>query len=216
MIRTTDQLIGRIAEDLVWRRKEMTTLRTLVQKFQGEPLCSRVLIRSAVALLYAHWEGFVKKSSSYYLEYVASQRLPYRELAPNFIALTLKSRLAELGASEKISAGNALADFFTTSMDRQSNVPYKNVVDTRSNLSSKVLIDILDALGLNSSSFQTRMNFIDSNLVNRRNHIAHGAVMDISTDEYLSIHDDVMALIETYRNEVENASVQRHYQRGSR
>lgn len=213
MIRTTDQLIGKIAEDLVWRRKELTTLRSLVQKFQDEPLSSRVLIRSAVALLYAHWEGFVKKSSYYYLEYVASHRLPYRKLAPNFIGLTLKSKFAELGASEKISGGNALADFFTTEMDRQSNVPYRNVVDTKSNLSSKVLIDILDALGFSTSLFDTRMNFIDSNLVNRRNHIAHGAVLDISVEEYLALHDDVMALIETYRNEVENASVQRHYER---
>ena len=109
MIRTTEQLIDRIGEELIWRRKELTELRALVQEYDGE-LRSRVLIRSAVALLYAHWEGFVKKSSSYYLEFVASNRLPFRRLAPNFVALTLRAKFIELGASEKISGGNALVD----------------------------------------------------------------------------------------------------------
>jgi hypothetical protein len=207
MIHTTEQLIDKIAEDLVWRRKELTILRDLVQKFQGEPLRSRVLIRGAVALLYAHWEGFVKKSSSYYLEYVASQRLPHKTLAANFIGLILRTKFFELGANEKISSGNNLADFFCTSMERRSNVPYRKVVDTKSNLSSKVLIDILNALGLDVAQFETRLMFIDTNLVNPRNHIAHGEVLDMSVEEYLILHNDVMALIETYRNEVENASV---------
>lgn len=213
MIRTTDQLIDKIAEDLIWRRKELTDLKALVQEFQGDFLRSRVLIRAAIALLYAHWEGFVKKSSSHYLEYVASHRLPYRKLAANFVGLSLKSKFIELGASEKISGGNALAEFFCTALDRQSNVPYKNAVDTKSNLSSKVLIDILDALGLDASQFATRLKFIDTNLVNPRNHIAHGEALDMSIEDYLTLHDDVLALIETYRNEVENASVLRRFER---
>lgn len=215
MIRTTSQLIDKIAEDLIWRRKELTELKVLVQMFQGDLVRSRVLIRAAVALLYAHWEGFVKKSSSHYLEYVASHRLPYKKLAANFVGLTLKSKFSELGASEKISGGNALAEFFCTALDRQSNVPYKNAVDTKSNLSSKVLIDILNALGLDASQFETRLKFIDTNLVNPRNHIAHGEVLDMSVLEYLNLHDGVLDLIETYRNEVENASVLRRFERNA-
>ena len=213
MIRTTDQLITKIAEDHIWRRKELTELKVLVQTFQGDILRSRVLIRAAVALLYAHWEGFVKKSSSHYLEYVASHRLPYKNLATNFVGLKLKSKFFELSASEKISGGNALAEFFCTELDQRSNLPYRNAVDTKSNLSSKVLVDILDALGLDVSQFETRLKFIDTNLVNPRNHIAHGEGFDMSVDDYLTLHDDVLALIETYRNEVENASVSGRFKR---
>ena len=140
MIRTTDQLIEKIAEDLIWRRKELTELKALVTTHKNDLLRSRVLIRAAVALLYAHWEGFVKKSSNYYLEYVASHRLPYKNLAANFVGLKLKSKFIELGTSEKISSGNALAEFFCTKLDQQSNLPYKNAVDTKSNLSSTVLL----------------------------------------------------------------------------
>lgn len=213
MIRTTEQLIDKVAQELVWRRRELTDLRALVQQFRDEPLRLRVLVRGAVALLYAHWEGFVKASASHYLEYVASTRLPYRRLAANFVGLTLRTKFAELGASEKISSANALADFFCTALDHQARVPYKKVIDTKSNLSSTVLQDIIAALGLDGSQFATRLKFIDSNLVNPRNHIAHGEAIDLTVDEYLLLHDEVITLIEIFRNEIENASVLRRYER---
>lgn len=214
MIRTTDELIEKVGSDLIWRRKELSELKGLVQETQGQ-IRSRVIIRSAVALLYAHWEGFVKKASVYYLEFVSSHRLPYGRLAPNFVALALKAKFHELSASEKISGANLLAEFFCTSLNKQSNVPYKGAVDTKSNLSSKVLQDILSALGIPHNNFSTRMNFIDSNLVNPRNHIAHGEDFNLNTQEYMDLHDAVMSLLETYKNEVENAAVLKSYERAS-
>jgi len=212
MIRTVNDLVDRVAAELVWRRRELTDMRALVQESSGQLRC-RVVIRAGVALLYAHWEGFVKATASHYLEFVASHRIPYRKLAPNFVALTLRSKFAEMRVSEKVSSANALADFFCTSLDAQSRVPYKNVIDTKSNLSSKVLLDILAALGLGANQFETRLNFIDANLVNPRNHIAHGEALELTVDEYLSLHDDVIALIDTFRNEVENSSILRRFER---
>lgn len=212
MIRTVDELLDRIAEELVWRRRELTDMRALVQESNGK-LRARVVVRAGVALLYAHWEGFVKTVASHYLEYVASHRIPYRRLSPNFVALSIRSKFQELGGSQKISSANAVADFFCTSLDSQSRIPYKNMVETKSNLSSKVLQDILATLGLDQAQFQTRLNFIDSSLVNPRNHIAHGESLSLTVDEYLSLHDDVLALIETFRNEVENSSVLRRFER---
>jgi len=173
------------------------------------------VVRAGVALLYAHWEGFVKGVASHYLEYVASHRIPYRRLAPNFVALAVRAKFHELRASEKISGANALADFFCTSLDVQSRVPYKNMVDTKSNLSSKVLQDILDALGLDHTQFETRLHFIDASLVNPRNHIAHGEALSLTVDEYLALHDDVLSLIETFRNEVENSCALRRFERAN-
>ena len=170
MIRTSDELLEKVAEDLIWRRKELTELKGIVNKSKDNLILSRVLLRTSVAILYAHWEGFVKKSSHYYLEYVASQRLPYQRLTANFIALSIKSKFSELGGNEKLSAGVDLANFFCNSLTKKSNIPYRNGVDTQSNLSSKVLIDIITILGLDISSFETKFHFIDSNLVNPRNH----------------------------------------------
>lgn len=211
MIRTNDQLLSKIADELTWRRKELTDLRGMVQEHKGE-LRSRVLTRCAIALLYAHWEGFIKKCGSYYVEYVASLRIPYKNLSENFIGITLKAKFTELGASKKISGGNLLAGFFCNDLDRQSNVPYRNAIDTKSNLSSEVLNDILLTLGLNTINFATRLKFIDANLVNPRNHVAHGEVLEISVKEYLSLYDDVLMLIDLFRNEIENASALRLFE----
>lgn len=212
MIRTTEQLTDRIAEDLVWRRKELTELRGAIQAAEGK-LHSKVLMRAAVAILYAHWEGFVKKAASNYLEFVASHRLPYRKLAPNFISLALRSKFRELSKNERLTAANSLAEFMISQMESKSNVPYKNVIDTKSNLSSTVFEEILAILGLDRSLFATRLNFIDANLVNVRNHIAHGEALFLNTKEYLELHDEVIALIETFRNEVENCSVLKTFER---
>lgn len=209
-MRTVSDLVDRIAEDLVWRRRELSDLRAVVQSNETA-LRSRVLIRASVALLYAHWEGFVKKASTYYLEFVANQRLPYRQLTANFIALKLKSKFSELSASEKISGANELAHFFCSELDSRSNIPHKKAIDTKSNLSSTVLIDILNALGLNADNFKTKLSYIDNKLVNPRNHIAHGEELAVDLEEYLELHDEVIALIELFRNEIENSSVQKKY-----
>lgn len=212
MIRTIDDFLAKVSEDLVWRRKELSELKGIAQERKGD-IRSRVVIRSAIALLYAHWEGFVKTTSSYYLEFVASHRLPYERLAPNFVALALKSKFQELGASGKVSGANVLADFFCTKLSTQSNIPYRSGVDTKSNLSSKVLQDILLSLGISNESFETKMKFIDSNLLGPRNHIAHGEKLELTADEYFELHDEVIALLDSYRNEVENAAVQRLFER---
>ena len=213
MIRSVEELIDCIGEDFIWRRKELTGLKSLIELHRKDAVYTKVLIRASVTLLYAHWEGFVRKSSSYYLEYVASQRLPYKKLSPNFLALTLKSKFIELGVNKKISSGNVLANFFCTELDQRSRLPYKDGIDTQSNLSSKVLVDILEALGLDLRDFETRLKFIDSNLVNPRNHIAHGEVNDLSIDGFFELYNDVIILIEIYRNLVENASVSRDFER---
>jgi len=212
MIRTVDSLIDRIAADLVWRRRELTELRGLAKRSEGQ-LLEKVIIRAGVALLYAHWEGFVKAAGSHYLEYVASNRLPHQQLAPNFLALTLRSKFHDLGASEKVSSANALADFFCSSLATRSKVPYKDIINTKSNLSSKVLEDIIAVLGLNHDQFRLDLKFIDGNLVNPRNHIAHGESLSLTLVEYLTLHDRVISLIETFRNEIENSCIERRFER---
>ncbi|WP_326429340.1 MAE_28990/MAE_18760 family HEPN-like nuclease [Stutzerimonas frequens] len=211
-MRTIDHLLSAIADDLIWRRKEITELRALIQKHRGQ-LKERVLIRAAVALLYAHWEGFVKKCGTYYLEYVSYQRVECDKLSANFLALAARGKVVDYIKNGDIALGVHLADFYLGCAGKQSRVPYKKVVDTQSNLGSSALKNILSLLGLEKQSFSTKMAFIDSNLVNPRNHVAHGEVLDISFSEYEGLHDDVLGLIESFRNEVENAAINKAYLR---
>jgi len=59
-IRTTEQLVDGVSTEISWRRKELTDLKSLVQKMAGVRSREDTITRAAFALLYAHWEGFVK------------------------------------------------------------------------------------------------------------------------------------------------------------
>lgn len=211
-MRTVEDLVGAISYDLVWRKKELTELRALVDGSRGK-LKQRVLIRSAIALLYAHWEGFVKKSSGFYLKYVAFQRVNLDELQTNFLVLSARFAASESSGTGGMRNGIELANFYLNCAGRRANVPHKKVIDTRSNLGSSVLRDILVLLGLDDSGFETRMNFIDGSLVNPRNHVAHGEELHISAEEYEELHDSVMGLIEEFRNKLENAAATKRFMR---
>ena len=209
-MRTLEDLFRAIADDLIWRRKELTELRALIQIHHGR-LKERVLIRSAVALLYAHWEGFVKRCSTNYLEFVSYQRIECDKIASNFLALAARAKATEYIKHGDIQMGIRLADFYLDCAGKQAKVPYKKIINTQSNLSSEVLRDILSILGLDTTKFNTRMPFIDSNLVNPRNHVAHGEALNITSAEYEILHEDVLSLIESFRTEVENAAATKAY-----
>ena len=206
-MKTKEELLQKIDDDLIWRRRELSDFRVVVQN-PGENAGRRsALLRAGVTLLYAHWEGFVKRSGTYYLEFVANQGKIASELRVNFIAIKLKSRLIEASKSNKPSASAELVDFFCSKLGDRLRIPHKGIVDTKSNLSSSVLREIVWILGLDMSPFETKCHLIDSSLVDRRNHIAHGDSLDIGIDDYLALHDEVMALIDAFRNQVQNAAI---------
>ena len=207
-MRTVEELLSSISHDIVWRKKELTELKSMLDSHEGK-IKQRVLVRAAVALLYAHWEGFVKKAAGYYVKHVAMQRENLDRLQTNF--LVLSARASSDFSSGGFKHGIHLAEFYLRCSGKRANVPYKNVIDTRSNLGSNVLKEILLILGFDESYFSTRFKFIDSNLVSPRNHVAHGEEISITFEEYEVLHHDVLSMIEEFRNMIENAAATRQY-----
>ena len=206
-MKTKAELLQCIADDLIWRRRELTDFRAIIQDVGQNPSRKSALLRGGVALLYAHWEGFVKRCGTYYLEFVSNQGLNASHLKSNFIAIKFKSHLAEANKSNKFSTSIDLVDFFRTKLGDRLRIPHKGVIDTKSNLSSTVLREIIWCLGLEMTPYETKCHLIDSSLVDRRNRIAHGDSLDIDIADYLMLHDEVMYLIDTFRNQLENAAV---------
>ena len=112
-IRTTEELVDAIAAELSWRRKELTDIRYLVQQATGNRSRQDLMTRAGVALLYAHWEGFVKATAESYLQFVAMQRCKNSELARCMLALMIRTRLSATSASKKISTHLELVDFLS-------------------------------------------------------------------------------------------------------
>jgi hypothetical protein len=206
-LQTKAELVQRIDDELVWRRRELTDFKSLIQGQGTSHVRTPVLLRAGIVLLYAHWEGFVKCSGSYYLQFVADQRLKGSELTVNFLAIKLRTKLTEAKRSKKASASAELIEFFCTKMSTNLKLPHKGVVDTESNLSSKVLAEILWTLGLDGGCFETKSKLIDELLVDRRNHIAHGQSLTVGSTDYMQLHDDVIYMMDEFRTLVQNAAV---------
>ena len=74
-IRTLNDLNERLSEDLVWRKKELSVLKGLIETNSFTQNKTNALIRSGIALLYAHWEGYIKCAASAYLEFVPDKEI---------------------------------------------------------------------------------------------------------------------------------------------
>jgi hypothetical protein len=210
-IRTLEQLSDSLAEDLVWRKKELADLKSLIESSKASSSKEKALLRSGITILYAHWEGFIKTAASNYLEYIAMKRLRYDELSSNFVALALKNRLSQVNETNKATIFVEAIDFIRSQLNERSTVPYKDVIQTGSNLSSSILKEITCVLGLDYSLYVTKQVLIDEKLLARRNNIAHGQYLQLDKEDYLELHSQVVTMMDTFRNQIDNCANEESY-----
>ena len=210
-IRTVEELVNKLNFELAWRKKELSDLKFFIERESGNYLRKQVLARCGIALLYAHWEGFIKKCSDYFLEYIAMQRLTNQELASNLLTLSFKNSVNVPIDSKKYSAFGVITSFFLNDLNKRSKIPYKSGIDTTSNLSSKIFRDIAWCIGVDYSLFEAKEKLIDKKLLGRRNHIAHGEYLEIDIHEFNELRQEVLNLMILFKNQIENIIVRRLY-----
>jgi hypothetical protein len=171
MIRTSFDLQNLLDEDLAWRRKELSIHKTLIETSKASETLNAA-IRSGIPILYAHWEGYIKAISIGYLEFVSCQQEPHKNLSESFLLLAIKSVWD--GTATQNENLRKTIHFIANSGDKRSNLPYKDVISTRSNLNSTNLKDIIHTLGLDYSEYELKEKLIDEKLVKARHTIAHG------------------------------------------
>jgi len=213
-IRTLNDLDDRLSEDLVWRKKELSSLKALIETKSFEPSKRKVLIRGGVSILYAHWEGFIKYAATAYLEFVAAQKqYRYCDLAYNFVAVAMKSKLNQASDTNKSTIHNEVLEFLVDQMEQRINIPTDNVIITASNLSSRILEQILALLGIDSRPYETKKILIDEKLLAKRNMIAHGEFLDVNIESYQELHKEVIDMMDLFRDQIENHAGERFYLR---
>lgn len=212
-IRTSLQAQEEIDKEFSWRLKEIADLKSSIKSTKS--IRKDTLIRAGIPLLYAHWEGFVKKSSEIYLNYISNQRLSYDELETNFIVHGVKGQVNVLKNSNNVKINIAIIDFLLEELEKRASIPYGNVIDTKSNLNSSVFEDIIYLLGFETSKYEARYNFIDESILKRRNFIAHGEYLDIKYDDYEELSKNVIILLRQFKTDIENSLALEAYKRSA-
>lgn len=213
-VRTEALLFDAIDAELIWRKKELTQFKFLLGSVSSREDRRTAVLRGAVTLLYAHWEGFIKASGVAYLEYVASLRLRYEQLAAPFLALASRRLLNAATGSKKIKTHIEIAHFFRTGLSAASAIPYRDSISTKSNLSSDVFREIVESLGLDYAPYQTKGHLIDEGLLKSRNEIAHGEHIIITEARYDELSSEVLGMMEIFRTQVQNAAVLKQFMLG--
>jgi MAE_28990/MAE_18760-like HEPN len=204
-VRTVTAMQELLDTDFAWRLKEVHDLRLAARSAVGAQ--QRAFMRAGVALLYAHWEGFVKAAADNYVNFLSCQSITYRKLRPCLIALGLRSALQQLSETKRNAASVAALTFVMDSLDKPAKLPMKDAVHAESNLSSDIFENIAGSIGLDTVRYQPRYHLIDESLVKRRNQIAHGQFLDIEISAFEDLVTEVLTLIRWVKDDLENALV---------
>lgn len=208
-IRTLNDLQDRIDEEFSWRLKELDSLKQITR--QSQELAKKTAIRSAICLAYSYWEGFVKRSAEYYIEFVSNQGLRFDELADCFVWIGARRHFASVASGGKVAAAVSGVNFFRKQLNKRAYLRLPGHVNTKSNLNSEVFENIAITVGVSTDAFRTRYHQIDESLLGRRNRIAHGEYLDLDQKDCINLIDAVIELLLLFKTEIENAAIGKRY-----
>lgn len=211
-IRNLNELEEKIDVELAWRKKELTSIKIDVDESEkkGQSEQSKAII-IGIIMLYAHWEGAIKSVAEFYLAYVSGLHLKYCDLKNNFLAIAMKSDINKFGETKKASVHKKFIDDIYLKKDEESQIPYKNVIKTDSNLKMEVFKEIAATIGIDDTPYILKKMLIDQRLLGNRNKIAHGerfeALDGVSTvSDYLELHMTVLELIDQFASNIKEAA----------
>lgn len=209
-VRTLSEMQSALDQEMGWRLKEIAVFTAGAGKNGPQ---RKPYIRAGVALLYAHWEGFIKNASEIYLSYIESRALPYRDLKSCFIVFGLKGKINTIVGGRRSQPNVDALDFIVARLGETAKLKISAAVDTESNLTSTVFSNIAVSLDIALTPYQTKFHMIDSSLVNRRNKVAHGEYLDIRGGDFSELVKEILFLMRHYKTDIENAASLESYKR---
>jgi hypothetical protein len=208
-IRTATILEDALFKELAWRKRELITLKGMHDMARDHQ--QTMLRRAGIALLYAHWEGFVKVAGTAYVDLVAHQNLRYRDLTYNYVAVAAKKELHQFVATTRGRMLCNVSDFFINRLAQPVRFSSTNAIQTKSNLSVEVTRDIICLLGLDYKPFEIHERTVIEPLVRSRNYVAHGERHWVESVDYETLHHKVLYLLQELKDQVCNAAHGKKY-----
>lgn len=172
-----------LERDLDWRFAELAALRSQVALAANGSILQAGLLRSLVAMLYAHYEGFCKNAIRIYLREIGRRGVARSECLHEIATFSLRKEIRECRNSSNEECFAFLEAGFSRAMNATINYEMKDgeiVLEGESNMWSDCLADNLRSAQLHCDAVVTHKRQIDT-LVGRRNAIAHGQKVVIAT-----------------------------------
>jgi hypothetical protein len=207
---TEQDLSDLFDEDLIWRRKELSDMKSAVRA--ADAAAKPVLLRAIITMSYAHWEGYVRTCANRYFEYLTIRRRPYCDLERQIYVNTFLVRIDALHQGR--ASLETRCKFINDVLDGTTgtfNYVHPSLIDTKSNLNTDVIKEICIICSVESSHFETKRVFLDQFLLKRRNAIAHGQQEFIQEAGMNDLVADILALMQHFRTLLENKVYQKQY-----
>ncbi|MDA2322658.1 MAE_28990/MAE_18760 family HEPN-like nuclease [Bacillus cereus group sp. Bc177] len=213
-IRDLENLEERIDKDFSWRKMELLQLKMAIEK-NNVALSKKTLVRSGIALLCAHWEGFIRSVANYYVVYICGQKVKHKDLKGNFLAFKVKKDVILSGNSPK----NSVHTQFLSKLEilqeevfyiKYDDKPFKRIINTDSNLSFELFDEILKSIGL-QNIYETKKNYIDNEMLKYRHEIVHGESYKDTEYNFTEVYDQVLSIMESFKNQVIEAAEEKEY-----
>ncbi|MEY8295291.1 MAE_28990/MAE_18760 family HEPN-like nuclease [Limosilactobacillus caviae] len=217
-IKTVDELIDKLDNELAWRKKEIIQANLLISSnVENTPLSFTQ--KSSILIIYANWEGFINKAANYYAMFVFSQNIPLIFLKTGFLEIKLQQKryfddlmISKKQVVRKRFLDNLNKELYSKDIPRFEDTLGKRYISTDSNLSSKLFENILELLGIDSSRFLTRANFIDSVLLSYRNSLAHGERgYEIVLEDFDEVAHYILKLMDTFKDSLIDSAIRKDY-----
>ena len=175
--------------------------------------------RSGHVLACSHWEGFLKKALTLYIEHVFAQELALKKFAPFVLALAFFKKVKEAGkANYPGSKLNhlALAEAMSPTLDAHPTRATWDV-DTEGNPGEEVLARLISStgldpkLGMNEATWETTKKFINEQLLKDRNDIVHGSGKPVKREELLDRVDRLLKILDAVSAEIMTCATDKRY-----
>ncbi len=169
-----------VEADLAWREAELAVFREMLASKNYGEVRSRALFRAGWALLYAHYEGFIKFCLDLYLEYICKRHVHCRSLPHRLFIYLIDEEIQRAKSLPPEEIVNFFLNEFQCLRDK---APQAVTVNTQSNLWPDLLEKILVRLDLEAPDIVRERRRLQT-LVARRNDIAHGKKVFIDDFDY--------------------------------
>lgn len=175
-----------IEADLKWRETELATLKILCEACKT-PTQKRAMLRSMLAMLYAHFEGFCKNTLVQLAKAITKEGYPTKNHIRPIIITSIGPELKKTRSLEIDPWVDFIESNFIALMNGPLQIEEKEFAS--SNLHPSVLKELCSKLGVAIDELDQNQNLIRS-LVGRRNDIAHGQSSDVKDiKDYNNLED---------------------------